>query len=121
MKKTNHHNTIVSSEIEKQLNIKFENFEFKLDNWGEVDNYAIIEKNTYVFLECERGQKHPNTNVLKLYPYLEKNPEIKITLIHYFFKENKTPKNRLALCDFIAKKMEEIFGNRFTYKKIIEK
>ena len=77
MKKTNHHNTIVSSEIEKQLNIKFENFEFKLDNWGEVDNYAIIEKNTYVFLECERGQKHPNTNVLKLYPYLEKNPEIR--------------------------------------------
>ena len=46
MKKTNHHNTIVSYEIEKQLNIKFENFEFKLDNWGEVDNYAIIEKNT---------------------------------------------------------------------------
>lgn len=40
---------IVSSEIEKQLNIKFENFEFKLDNWGEVDNYAIIEKHIRFF------------------------------------------------------------------------
>ena len=121
MKKTNHHNTIVSSEIEKQLNIKFENFEFKLGSWGEVDNYSIIDTNTIVFLECEKGKKHPNTNVLKLYPYLEENPEIKITLIHYFFKENKTPKNRLALCDFIVNKMRKKFGNRFTYKKIIEK
>jgi hypothetical protein len=58
---------------------------------GEVDNYAIIEKNTYVFLECEEG-KNTNTNVLKLYPYLEENPQISITLIHFFFKENKTPK-----------------------------
>lgn len=120
MKKTNHHNTIVLSEIEKQLNIKFENFEFKLDNWGEVDNYAIIEKNTYVFLECERGQKHPNTNVLKLYPYLEENPQISITLIHFFFKENKTPKNRIRLCNFVANKMKIDFGNRFNYKMITQ-
>lgn len=117
MKKTNIVNCKVSANIEELNNFKFENFEFHLNGWGDVDNYAIIDKNTYVFLECENAQKHPNTNVLKLYPYLEENPEISITLIHFFFKENKAPKNRLALCDFIADKMKAQFGDRFNYKK----
>ena len=121
MKKTNFLNCEVSSIIEKQLNIKFENYEFSLAGWGDVDNYAVIDKNSYVFLECESAQKHPNTNVLKLYPYLEENTEISITLIHFFFRENRAPKNRLALCDFIANKMKTQFGDRFNYKKIIQK
>ena len=112
--------SVTAGALYSQQGIKFENFEFKLDNWGEVDNYAIIEKNTYVFLECERGQKHPNTNVLKLYPYLEENPQISITLIHFFFKENKTPKNRIRLCNFVANKMKIDFGNRFNYKIITQ-
>ncbi|KQT24156.1 hypothetical protein ASG22_09070 [Chryseobacterium sp. Leaf405] len=121
MKKTTFLNCDVSQAIEKQLNIKFENYEFSLDGWGDVDNYAIINENSYVFLECELGQKHPNTNVLKLYPYLEENQEISITLIHFFFSNSKPPKNRLKLCDFIAEKMKREFGDRFNYKKIIQK
>ncbi|HUH34948.1 MAG TPA: hypothetical protein VL022_03870 [Moheibacter sp.] len=120
MKRTNIQNCEVSAVIEKQLNIKFENYEFSLQGWGDVDNYAIIRESTYVFLECELGQKHPNTNVLKLYPFLEENPEISITLIHFFFKENKTPKNRMRLCNFIANKMKTEFGSRFNYKMIIQ-
>jgi hypothetical protein len=121
MKKTNFQNIQISSILEMELQINFENLEFHLNGWGDVDNYAVIDKNTYVFLECEHAQKHPNTNVLKLYPYLEENPEISITLIHFFFRENKVPKNRLALCDFIADKMKTQFGSRFNYKKIIQK
>lgn len=121
MKKTNKLNLDVSSIIEKELNIKFENFEFSLEGWGDVDNYAILDKNTYIFLECERTQKHPNTNVLKLYPFLEENANLNITLIHFFFKENKAPKNRVRLCDFIASKMKMEYGDRFNYKMIVQK
>lgn len=121
MKKTNRINRQVSAVIEEENNIKFENHEFSLNGWGDVDNYVVIDKNTFIFLECENAQKHPNTNVLKLFPYLEENPEISITLIHFFFKENKAPNNRLALCDFIADKMKTQFGDRFNYKKIIQK
>ena len=35
--------------------------------------------------------------------------------------KNKAPKNRLELCDFIADKMKTQFGDRFNYKKIIQK
>lgn len=118
MKRTNIQNLAVSKNIEDQLKITFENFEFNLNGWGDVDNYAVIGENSYVFLECEFGQKHPNTNVLKLYPFLEENSEISVTLIHFFFKENKAPKNRLNLCSFIADKMKKEFGNRFNYKII---
>lgn len=121
MKRTNSRNCEVSAIIEKQLSIKFENFEFNLQGWGEVDNYAVVGENSYVFLECEFGQKHPNTNVLKLYPFLEENPQISVTLIHFFFREKKTPKNRLKLCSFIAEKMKNEFGNRFNYKMITQK
>lgn len=57
MKKTNLINCEVSSVIEKQLNIKFENYECSLNGWGDVDNYAVINKNTFIFLECEKCAK----------------------------------------------------------------
>src|SRR5690606_6746903 len=120
MKRTNLKNLEVSKIIEEQLNIKFENYEFRLNGWGDVDNYAKIGENSYVFLECEFSQKHPNTNVLKLYPFLEENSDVNVTLIHFFFKENATPPNRRKLCVYIADKMNKEFGNRFNYKMITQ-
>ena len=118
MKATNTDNCTVSKIIEEALGIRFRNEEFRLLSWGDTDNYCRISDKAYVLIECERGQKHPNTNVLKLYPFLEENPNIKIVLLHYFFPENKAPKNRLSLCDFIAKKMEQQFPERFQYLKL---
>ena len=71
-----------------------------------------------ILLECEKGQKHPNTNVLKVWPYLENNKNIKIILFQYFFKENKAPKNRVALCGFTGEKLENQFRNRFQYVQL---
>jgi hypothetical protein len=118
MKATHIDNCTVSKVIEEALGIQFKNEEFRLSSWGDSDNHCRISDTTYVLLECERGQKHPNTNVLKLYPYLEEQPDIKIVLLHYFFPENKAPKNRLSLCYFIAKKMEQQFPERFQYLKL---
>lgn len=118
MKATNIDNCTVSRIIGEALAIRFKNEEFRLLAWGDTDNYCRISDNAYVLVECERGQKHPNTNVLKLFPYLEESQDIKIVLLHYFYPENKAPKNRLSLCDFIAKKMEQQFPGRFQYLKL---
>lgn len=115
MKKTNQENIVISREIESILPINFEDVEFSLDGWGEADNYTWLNSRTLILLECEKSQKHPNTNVLKVWPYLEKNTKIKLILFHYFFRENKAPKNRVALCGFTGEKLENQFKNRFQY------
>lgn len=118
MKGTNTDNCHITGIIEKALNVRFQNREFPLGSWGDVDNYCLVDNNSYLLLECEKGQKHPNTNVLKLYPFLKARKDSLIVLLHYFFPENKAPKNRVALCDFIATKMEkELFG-RFQYLRL---
>ena len=118
MKPTNIDNCIVSKIIGETLVIKFRNEEYRLASWRDTDNYCKIFDNAYMLIKCEKGQKHPNTNVLKLYAFLEENPNIKLVLLHYFFPESNAPKNRLALCDFIAKKMEQHFPERFQYLKL---
>jgi len=115
MKKTAHKNIPISQAIEKALGITFSNKEFSLGGWGEVDNWCQLSHDTLVLLECESGQKHPTTNVLKLFPYLEEFPKVNVILLHYFIPENKTPKNRVALCHFLGEKLENTFGIRFQY------
>jgi hypothetical protein len=93
----------------------FQPKEFSLERWGSVDFYTKKD-GVLMLLEVERGQKHPNINVLKLWPYLEENLHIKILLIHVFcIKEIKAPKNRIRLCSFLGEKLENIFPNRFRY------
>lgn len=115
MKKTEKENIEISKLIGADLGVSFKNEEFSLGKWGEVDNWAQLPNDNYVLVECEKGQKHPNTNVLKLYPFLEENTDFKIILIHYFYPENKAPKSRLALCDYLGRKMEKAFVERFQY------
>jgi len=115
MKKTTKENIIISQAIEEAIGITFSNEEFSLGKWGEVDNWCNLSYDTLILLECEKGQKHPNTNILKLYPYLDEFPKVNVMLIHYFFPENKAPQNRVALCHFLGDKLEAEFGIRFQY------
>ncbi len=95
-----------------QFNFKKE--EFRLDSWGSSDFYCY-NGDVLVLLEVEKGQKHPNTNVLKVWPYLEQNEKEKILFIHVIRPENNAPKNRLGLCTFTGEKLEVIFKRRFAY------
>lgn len=106
--------TVENQEIATALPFDFAPEEFKLGNWGNIDFYAKHE-GILIFLEVEKGQKHPNTNVLKVWPYLEENLEQKVILIQIFRKENKAPKNRLMLCKFTGQKLRSIFPGRFEY------
>lgn len=118
MKKTSAENIIVSEILEKELGVSFSNEELNINNWGHVDNYCEFSPDTIILLECESGQKHPTTNVLKLFPYLEEQDQLHVILIHYFFPENNAPKNRIALCEFMGSKLENFFGIRFQYVRL---
>jgi hypothetical protein len=110
MKKT----TLENLDISNALPFSFEPEEFKLGKWGNVDFYCK-QDDILVLLEVEKGQKHPNTNVLKVWPFLEENPDQKVLLIQLIREENNAPKNRLLLCKHTGRKLMELFPGRFEY------
>ncbi|MCZ2223876.1 MAG: hypothetical protein LC122_09630 [Chitinophagales bacterium] len=106
----------VTEYLTEKLEIKFANSKFILNGWGQVDNYCKINDNTYFFLEVETKQKHPCTNVLKLYPYLEEHKNLKIILVQYYFTNSPgLNSNRGKLSFWLGMKLQELFKNRFYY------
>jgi hypothetical protein len=112
MKKVTQENIPVANE----LPFDFVDEELSLDGWGDVDFYCAKD-GILVLLEVEKNQKHPNTNVVKLWPFLEEYRKNKVLLIQVIRNDNKIPKNRLNLCDFIGNKLEQLFPNQFRYYK----
>jgi len=110
----------ISEFIADQLQINFRGNKFKLEDWGEVDNWTQLDNGILLFLEVETNQKHPNTNVLKLWPYLENNKETRIFLIQTYFPTSPgLTSNRGRLAEWTANKLKAIFGKRFDYQKLI--
>lgn len=110
----------VSIFIANELKIEFNNKKFRLNGWGEVDNWCELSDNCYLFLEVETKQKHPNTNILKLWPFLFENSNFRIFLIQTFYPEspgNKSNRGKLGL--WTATQLKELFKYRFDYKKLI--
>jgi len=103
-----------NKEIAQALNLPINDIEFTLDEWGNVDCF-FLENEILILMEIEKGQKHPNTNVLKVWPYLEKYPNLKMVLIQLIHPANKAPKNRLKLCVFTGQKLEKLFPDRFRF------
>lgn len=82
--------------------------------WAFPDGADDLGNNTSLYFEIEMGQHHPDTNVLKYWPILEENPELKIILIQWIIKKPKS-KNRWELSKFIGKKMMDVLKDRFEY------
>ena len=101
-------------ELINNLPFTFELDEYSLKGWGEVDFYGYHGE-VLVLVEIEKGQKHPNTNVLKIWPYLEEHPNKSILLIQIIRSENKASKNRINLCRFTGLRLENLFQDRFRY------
>ena len=108
--------TVSNHPVAESLPYEFHSNELSLKGWGTVDFHAE-ENGILILLEVESGQKHPNTNVVKLWPFLELDLSTKILLIHVFRIENRAPKNRVKLCSFIGDKLERLFSDRFRYYK----
>ncbi len=111
MKPTNEENRPIA----EAFPFKFESVELDLKGWGEGDFYCI-EHGVLILLEVERSQNHPNTNVLKYWPYIEERHNIKALLIQVIVKsKKKISANRIKLCGFMGEKLENLFSGRFKY------
>lgn len=92
----------------------------KLDSWGEVDDYAVVRDDFLVLFEFEKGQKHPNTNVLKVWPYLDARPNLTIALVQLFVAGAQNEKgSRGRLAQWVADRMSLEFGGRFLYFRLL--
>ena len=58
---------------------------WKLGGWGLADGCVVLADGRLVGLEVEWGQKHPDTNVLKLWPYLKDDSALRVLLVQVFF------------------------------------
>jgi len=108
--------TIVGSAV----NVDFQNQNYTLDGWGAVDDYVELGPGRILFLEVETSQKHPNTNVLKLWPYLYENPQLTVVLAQVFFPESpglESSRGKLAV--WLGTQMESILYKRFVHTQLI--
>ena len=106
--------------VARDTGVEFEDQCLRLKDWGTVDKNALLKPNYYLILEAEDGQKHPCTNVLKLWPYLETEPKLSIILVHVFFQGSKRrDSSRGRLGPFVGRKMAEALHGRFRYCQIV--
>jgi hypothetical protein len=105
-----------SAEIEKVLKLSFCNNEFYYGKGvGRADNSCLISDNKVLILEIEFSQRHPEANVLKAWPYLKKNEDQSMFLIQYIVNTKAVSFNRIELCKWVGKSMEDDLKGRFNY------
>jgi hypothetical protein len=104
--------------LEKRLEVKFEKQPLCNQDWGKPDRWSKICSNKYLFLEVEKSQHHPCTNVLKVGPFLKENSNSQVFLVQAFFR-GKSDGTRVLLCKWIADVFnEKLFRKRFRYCRI---
>lgn len=110
----------VAKILGERLGLDFGTAKRSLDSWGEADRCIELSRNVWLLLEVEGTQHHPNTNVLKLWPFLEKHPERCVWLVQAFGKDGKNRvSSRGRLAAWLAEKMRDILGMRFRYYRVV--
>lgn len=112
--------TLVQNLLSEQLHVRFASSSTLPAKWGRTDGEVQLSDSTILLLEVESTQKHPSTNVLKIWPLLETNNEVSILLVHAFFPDSPgLAGSRGELASWLAKKIETTIGNRFSYHRIV--
>jgi hypothetical protein len=109
-----------SNLVANEIKLNLEDKEYNYGNGiGKADNYCY-QNGWLIVFEIEYGQSHPNTNVIKIWPYLDKTKNEKIFLIHVIVPhpDKKISPNRINLCDFAANKICANHPKRFKYHRI---
>lgn len=105
-----------ASKIGPLIGVKFQSDELRLGTWGSSDRYAILRDNTFLILEVESQQKHPSTNVAKIWPWLEENPSYRVLLIQVYLTGSPgITSNRGRIATWLGAKMEDFLEGRFRY------
>ncbi|WP_396146733.1 hypothetical protein [Flavobacterium sp.] len=110
-----HHSNLLA----KQIGLNPEDKEFNYGRGiGQADNYCLISDWIIIF-ELEFSQRHPEMNVLKVWPFLDEYSNKKIFLIHHITDTKSVSPNRIELSTFIANKVKNEHNNRFDYFQIL--
>jgi hypothetical protein len=103
-----------------QLNVSCEKSRLSLGQWGYADGWALLKPGLYLLVEVEAQQKHPTTNVLKLWPFLEEHEELAVVLGHFFFPDSPgLSSSRGKLAQWLATRLESLFPGRFLYRRVV--
>lgn len=107
--------------IGSRLGIDFIEKEFNYGKGiGRADRFIHLSENKLLVLEIEWAQRHPEMNVLKVWPYLTKNTEKKILLVQYIVDRTSVSPNRIELCNWLGAKMEKDLEGRFEYHLFVD-
>jgi len=110
----------IADTLGRELGLEFQGRRFELDGWGQADNYALIQKDLLILLEVETSQKHPSTNVLKVWPYLEKHAGATVVLVQVFRTAAKNEKSsRGQLAAWVARRIKRALAGRFYYYRLL--
>lgn len=110
----------IAAILSEEIGLTFKGTRYSMGQWGQADDWAELATNRLLILEVETNQKHPNTNVLKIWPWLEQNSNISIVLVHAFFTYSPGSKsNRGKLACWVAEKMRVFLAGRFIYHRLV--
>ena len=90
-----------------------------IGKWGRPDARKSIRDDVWLMIEVERGQSHPEGNVLKYWPWLVENAGVSIAFAHVFergARQSKGSRGRLAR--WVGEAIEANLGDRFRYFRI---
>jgi hypothetical protein len=106
--------------LKQRLGVEFSDKRRGLGEWGQVDGTAVLPCARTLVLEVETKQKHPSTNVLKLWPVLEADAHFSVLFVHAFFIDSPgRMSSRGKLAAWVAGKMEKTLEPRFLYRRIV--
>ena len=109
----------VSELLNQRLPITFFGRKYRTQ-WGEADDHIFLTANRLLILEVERNQRHPGTNVLKIWPQLHRRRRLNVMLIHAFMESGKAMNgSRKLLNDWVADRLEKEYRRRFVYYQLI--
>lgn len=70
-----------------------------------------IDEQRFLFVEIEVGQTHPQTNVVKYWPWLDESEQREVLLVQLFYGNTR----RRRLTAWLGKRLGNVFGGRLIY------
>lgn len=85
--------------------------EYQLALGCRADYGCQIDERRFLFVEIELSQKHPQTNVVKYWPWLDASEHRQVLLVQLFYGNT----SRRRLTSWIGERLAELFGERLIY------
>jgi hypothetical protein len=112
------HEDRVATDLGAALGVSFDAGSLQLGTWGTADAHARLDR-WLVVLEVESNQKHPSTNVAKLWPWLDEHPEERVLLNQtYFTWSPGRTSNRGRVAAWLGARMQRELPGRFIYRRL---